>query len=272
MIGAVPSAFEAKQLDGYTWAVLGALGTTTPSTGAFATLSSTYCGASPALTVNQSGAGVLADIQKSGTSKLTIDTNGNVGIRTTAPVGHASSRKALILSDTANDALFEVWGSAGGKVFFQSVAGNAYMGSLAMGSGAGNLYLAYGDGSDGLIINGANGVVGIPTLAGSGNRAVYSDAGGLTNSSSDIRLKTDITNLSDGLNILSVLGKLRGIYYNWDTSIDAAKDLGSQREIGMVAQEVQAVLPELVGQNASGYLSLDYPKLSVFLVEVVKNQ
>ncbi len=110
-------------------------------------------------------------------------------------------------------------------------------------------------------------------LAGEGNRAVYSDADGmLTNSSSDIRLKTNIETLSDNLDIIEVLGKLRGIYYNWDTSIDAAKNLGHQREIGMSAQEVQAVLPELVGVNAAGYLSLDYSKMSAFLVEVAKVQ
>jgi hypothetical protein len=110
-------------------------------------------------------------------------------------------------------------------------------------------------------------------LAGSGNRAVYSDANGnLTNSSSDIRLKTNIETISDKLDVLATLGKLRGIYYNWNTSIAAAKDLGSQREIGMAAQEVQAVMPELVGVNSTGYLSLDYPKMTAFLVEVGKAQ
>ncbi|MFA6376096.1 MAG: tail fiber domain-containing protein, partial [Candidatus Paceibacterota bacterium] len=110
-------------------------------------------------------------------------------------------------------------------------------------------------------------------LAGTGNRAVYSDAdGNLTNTSSDIRLKTNIENLADRLDILGTLGQLRGIYYNWDVSNGAVQGLGTQREIGMAAQEVQAVMPELVGQNASGYLSLDYPKMTAYLVEVAKAQ
>ncbi|MFA6376785.1 MAG: tail fiber domain-containing protein, partial [Candidatus Paceibacterota bacterium] len=79
-------------------------------------------------------------------------------------------------------------------------------------------------------------------------------------------------NLADRLDILGTLGRLRGIYYNWDVSNSAANGLGTQREIGMAAQEVQAVLPELVGQNASGYLSLDYPKMTAYLVEVAKVQ
>ena len=123
-----------------------------------------------------------------------------------------------------------------------------------------------------LRIDGA-GNVGIGTLAGEGNRPVYSDSNGvLTNSSSDIRLKTNIGAIADEMDVIGNLSKLRGIYYNWDTSLDAVKNLGAQREIGMIAQEVQAVMPELVGQNASGYLSLDYPKFTAYLLEVAKAQ
>ena len=128
------------------------------------------------------------------------------------------------------------------------------------------------DGSERLSIDNS-GNVGIGTLAGSGNRAVYSDADGvLTNSSSDIRLKINIGSIADEMDVIGNLGKLRGVYYNWDTTVDAAKNLGAQREIGMIAQEVQAVMPELVGQNAGGYLSLDYPKFTAYLLEVAKNQ
>ncbi|KKQ97317.1 MAG: hypothetical protein UT22_C0012G0001, partial [Parcubacteria group bacterium GW2011_GWC2_39_11] len=38
LFGAVPAAFEAKKLAGYTWATPDAIGTSTPSTGAFTTL------------------------------------------------------------------------------------------------------------------------------------------------------------------------------------------------------------------------------------------
>jgi hypothetical protein len=125
-------------------------------------------------------------------------------------------------------------------------------------------------GDNNLLVDGSATITG---LAGTGNRTVYSDANGvLTNTASDIRLKTNIENLSDKLDVIGNLGKLRGVYYNWNTSIDAAKGLGSQREIGMIAQEVQIVMPELVGQNSGGYLSLDYPKMTAYLVEVAKAQ
>ena len=85
IIGAVPAAFQAQELGGYTWTVPGTIGSTTPNTGAFTTLSAAYSGASTALTINQSGAGWLADIQKSGAPKFMIDNSGNVGIGTTSP-------------------------------------------------------------------------------------------------------------------------------------------------------------------------------------------
>jgi len=51
-----------------------------------------------------------------------------------------------------------------------------------------------------------------------------------------------------------------------------AQRLGEQREIGMIAQEVETVLPELVGDTGGGYRSLDYARLTTFLIEVAKAQ
>lgn len=101
-------------------------------------------------------------------------------------------------------------------------------------------------------------------LAGVGNRAVYSTANGtLTNSSSDETLKDDVTGLSYGLN--TVMG-LRPVSYNW---IDKAK-YGTQREIGFIAQEIIQYVPEVVGENASGTLSIDYPKLTAVLTNAIQ--
>ncbi len=61
-LGAVPAAFEAKQLGGKTWAAPDTIGSGTANTGAFTTLSSTYSGASGALTVTQSSTGKIVDL------------------------------------------------------------------------------------------------------------------------------------------------------------------------------------------------------------------
>lgn len=118
-----------------------------------------------------------------------------------------------------------------------------------------------------------DGTFKVVSLAGTGNRAVYSDSSGnLTNSSSDENLKKDISTISDNIDILSSLDKLRGVYFKWNTDIKEASTLGEQREIGVIAQEVESVLPEVVGTNSNGYKSVDYAKITAYLIEVVKAQ
>jgi len=45
-----------------------------------------------------------------------------------------------------------------------------------------------------------------------------------------------------------------------------------QSDVGLVAQEVERVLPELVHTDAEGMMSVDYSRLSAVLVEAVKEQ
>ena len=42
--------------------------------------------------------------------------------------------------------------------------------------------------------------------------------------------------------------------------------------IGVIAQEVQAVLPELVGTREDGYLAVKYEKMVPLLIEAIKSQ
>ena len=104
----------------------------------------------------------------------------------------------------------------------------------------------------------------VASLAGTGNRAVYSDANGLlTNSSSDASLKTNVVQITSGL---SQVQALRPVSFNWAS----ASRFGTQREIGFIAQEVREVVPEVIGMNYDGTLSLDYPKLTATLVAAIQ--
>jgi len=110
------------------------------------------------------------------------------------------------------------------------------------------------------------GVVRVMNLAGTGNRAVYSDASGnLTNTASDERLKKNIKAIATD-EALEIVGALRPVRYNWRAAVGA----GEQREMGLIAQEVQAVAPEVVGANNDGMLSLDYAKLTTVLIGAVQ--
>ncbi len=80
---------------------------------------------------------------------------------------------------------------------------------------------------------------------------------------SDIQLKKDIQPIG---NALDKILTLRGVKFNWK---DPAMGAGNQ--VGLIAQDVEKVLPEVVSKNGDGYLSVDYSKLSPLLIEAVKD-
>jgi hypothetical protein len=78
---------------------------------------------------------------------------------------------------------------------------------------------------------------------------------------SDGRLKTNITPLQ---NSLDKILQLQGVEYD---RTDQEK-----HEIGMVAQEVEKVIPDLVKENSEGIKILEYQNLTSVLVEAIKEQ
>ena len=111
----------------------------------------------------------------------------------------------------------------------------------------------------------------VASLAGTGNRTVYSDSTGvLTNTSSDERVKKNIKNITDEIDVLSALKNIRGVTYNWDTEKEGYEGAGEQQEIGVIAQEIEQYIPQVVGENSTGYKSVDYAKLTAYLIEVNK--
>ncbi|MCX6807265.1 MAG: tail fiber domain-containing protein [Patescibacteria group bacterium] len=82
---------------------------------------------------------------------------------------------------------------------------------------------------------------------------------------SDARLKKDVRTLD---NSLEKILQLRGVSYKWkDASL---KDNDAQ--IGVIAQEVEKVYPEVVETGKDGYKSVEYGNLIAPLIEAVKTQ
>jgi hypothetical protein len=90
--------------------------------------------------------------------------------------------------------------------------------------------------------------------------------------SSDERLKKNIEKVTDSADVLMILRGMDAVYFNWDISVERAAGYGDQREVGFVAQQVEGVLPEVVGEDGFGYLTIDYAKIVPILTEVVKMQ
>lgn len=148
-----------------------------------------------------------------------------------------------------------------------SISGSNITGSISGGLISGNISgsAAGLTGSPSITVSAINASSILSSnLAGVGNRVVYSDASGnLTNSSSDERLKENIVNLSYGLDTVC---NLNPVSFNW---IDKEK-LGSQTEIGLIAQQVQQYVPEIIGVSSDETLTLDYAKLTPVLIKAIQ--
>jgi hypothetical protein len=87
---------------------------------------------------------------------------------------------------------------------------------------------------------------------------------------SDERLK-DITGPIP--NALDKINALQGFYYQPNkTAINLGADNNQMQKVGVSAQQVQSVLPEVVGAApiGQGYLTVQYEKLVPLLIEAIK--
>lgn len=83
---------------------------------------------------------------------------------------------------------------------------------------------------------------------------------------SDERLKRNIEPLSGALDKVT---RLRGVWFNWTNQ---PADTPQPRDLGLIAQEVKAVLPEAVTEGRGGHLAISYQAVTVLLLEAVKEQ
>ena len=101
--------------------------------------------------------------------------------------------------------------------------------------------------------------VGLGNLSSNGNSLSgnFTASGNIT-AYSDSRLKSDVETIPDAL---AKVAKMRGVNFTM-------KDTGA-RSTGVIAQELQAVIPEAVHTNDDGYLSVAYGNLVGVLIEAI---
>ena len=109
-------------------------------------------------------------------------------------------------------------------------------------------------------------------LESDGDLHVEGDVTAYSTTVSDIRLKDNVETID---NALDKVCKLRGVEYTWNRG--SRKDT---KDLGVIAQEVEKVLPEIVKEKKmpliddsdTKYKSVDYEKITAVLVEAVKEQ
>ena len=95
--------------------------------------------------------------------------------------------------------------------------------------------------------------------------AVYTTDG--TVQTSDKRLKTNIKPLEKALDKVLTLN---GVTYEWRVKEFPEMHFDSGRHVGVLAQELEEVLPEAVETGKDGYKSVKYSEITPLLIEAVK--
>ena len=191
---------------------------------------------------------------------------GNLSLSSSFPVYSltGSNGGEIAITNTGATALFRISSSLTEatihhtkNIIFKS--GSNFIGEI---STAGNLTFIsgsvnFGNNSSNNTINGnltVKGYLSASAISCSGDIIAFS--------TSDERLKDNITPLSDNLNKLDMINA-----YNFDWKPNAFR---SGKDVGVLAQEIEKIMPEAVITRDTGYKAVDYQKLIGFLIGCVK--
>jgi hypothetical protein len=222
------------------------------------------------------GTGNLYFQTNTNTDRLTINgTSGNIGIGNTAPLGPLHIGNASVASSDGFLVLGKRDAGITSRQFKIGISDTTFefaIGNFGVNNVAGTWIQQF------KIANSAP--VNSAIIDATGGLSVF---GNITAYYSDERLKTKTANISDPLKIID---KLNGFYY---TLNDVAKSFGiknTRQEIGLSAQEIQKVLPELVhmapfdkntdehgnitSKSGENYLTISYDRLAPVFVEAIK--
>lgn len=218
-----------------------------------------------------------------GVNRMLIDSNGNIGIGTgvaiTAPdttlhvVGDIKFTGILYHGDEEFQSSY--WEKAGNNELYYTTA---------------NVGIGTNNPAQKLHVNGGNIVTSGSIGAGTNSPAQKLHVIGqiiatdkITSFYSDERLKTDIELIPEPLNIIE---QLNGFYYKANELAESFGIETNKKEIGLSAQEVNKVLPELVdlapfdtirdendnivSKSGENYLTISYERLMPVIVESIK--
>jgi hypothetical protein len=134
---------------------------------------------------------------------------------------------------------------------------------LRINGNVGINYQAYN--SYGLIVDIPDGQTSIYTLLIYGNAW----ASGGTWSTSDVRLKKNVSTYENALNTIM---KFRGVSFDWRVDEYPQQRFSDDKQLGFIAQEVEKVVPDLVKEGPDGFKGVEYAKFTPIIVEAIKEQ
>jgi len=213
------------------------------------------------------------------TERMRIDENGNVGIGTDNPAAKLHVNGGTLAVSGANAAL-EVHNSTGNTLLTLKSAHDPSLSIRANQTG----FTFENDATDaGILRLNENGNVGIgggsvepgyklhvvesntSTVAISAFGEIHAGGDIVSSSSSDRRQKTNIKNLDNALDKVLTLD---GVEYDWN-EMAAAHRIG-KHDVGVIAQQVEEVLPDAIDYREDGMMAVRYERIIPLLIESIK--
>ncbi len=211
------------------------------------TITATLSGNASTATAWQTARTLTLTGDVTGTSAA-FDGSGNISIATTI-----AANSIALGTDTTGDYVSSL--VAGTGVTLTNNTGESATPTIAIGQAVGTTSTVTFD-----RISVGTGVTGTLTgqVRASGDIVAYS--------SSDERLKKDVHNIPDAL---AKILKLNGVIFTWD---EEKKDVHGYegKDTGIIAQQVEAVLPEVVTTREDGFMAVKYEKMIGLLIEAIK--
>ena len=239
------------------------------------------------------------------TERMRITSGGNVGIGTTSPESY-SGFNTLTIAGNTNGGVLAIRNPSGNGINISAVSslasidavgastpivfvtngsermritsgGDLYLGtsslpSGATGTGAGtmfinnNLYIGNTSGTTGYAVRFDGYIDKLYVLwqnaSGNDQGGVYLSYGATSwTANSDIRLKDVNGNIE---NAVDKLKTLNAINYSWKS------DETKKQNLGLIAQEVEKVFPQVIDENKNGYFGVRYADLVPVLVKAIQ--
>ena len=162
-----------------------------------------------------------------------------------------------------------------GKDISGAITGSHYSGSASSTGSFGRVETGYievkeiGGQQRGVTVTGSlyvSGSAGASKGDISASGDIVADGDVIAYNSSDERLKDNIEVIKGSLDKID---GIRGVEFDWNEKAPGwARKRG--HDVGVIAQEVQKVLPEIVIERKNGYLGVDYKRIIPLLIESIK--
>jgi hypothetical protein len=136
------------------------------------------------------------------------------------------------------------------------------------GSPNGIYFQTYNGARTDMYIRNSDGWIGIgttnPTAKLTVNGAINATGDIIAFTTSDARLKNDVQPIASALEKVQ---QVSGVEYDWNTELQSTY---TGHDIGVLAQEIEKILPEAVTTREDGYKAVKYEKIIPLLIQAIK--